>query len=464
MIVEHTDTIAAIATPPGAGGIGIVRISGPESIAILCRLFRKKGMCGPAGPADFASRRLTLGLICDPVSGEEMDEVLAVVMSAPASFTGEDVVEIHAHGGPYLIRSLLGLVVAQGARPADPGEFTRRAFLAGRMDLTQAEGVMDLIAARTNAARRMGSALLCGELGSEVRRLRENLLDLATRMAAEIDFPEDVGELVDTTVLFREVVEDYLPSLESLIHRGEAGIRLREGIRLVIAGVPNVGKSSLMNCLLDRERSIVTDIPGTTRDLVEESLNLSGLPVILTDTAGIRDSEDPVESIGVERARASILNADRVLLVLDAGRGADEGSCALEKEVASCPYVVVVNKKDLVEDSRRFSLPPSWQPEARVDICARTGEGVDTLRKVLADLAGVSSPEHAVLPNLRHTRAFEKARDALVRVREGLGAGYFWDLLSVDVDDAVRELGTVLGEVSDPDLLDRIFSDFCIGK
>lgn len=464
MFAPITDTIAAIATPPGTGGIGIVRVSGPEALPLACRLFHKKGQEDPVRPETLVSHHLTLGHIRDPRSGEILDEALVVVMRAPRSFTGEDVVEFQAHGGPFLLRTLLALILDQGARLAEPGEFTRRAFLAGRMDLTQAEGVMDLIEARTAAARKMGSALLRGELGSEVRRLRESLLSLATRMAAEIDFPEDVGELVDPAAMLRDLEDVYLPTLSRWIRRGEDGMRLREGLRLVIAGVPNVGKSSLMNRLLEQERSIVTDIPGTTRDLVEESLHLAGLPFVLTDTAGIRESGDPVENMGIERARAKIREADRVLLVLDATKGADAPSCLLEAEIRPCPYVVVFNKKDLVEDAEALVLPPSWQPEARVAVCARTGEGMDALKKILCDLAAPPTMEHAALPNLRHKQAFEETCAALSRVRAGLEAGDFWDLLAVDLDTAIRELGRVLGEHPEPDLLDRIFSDFCIGK
>lgn len=464
MFPQDTDTIAAIATPPGAGGIGIVRISGPRAFFQACALFRKGKALKPLRPEELVSHRLTLGGLQNPDTGEVVDEVLLVAMRAPRSFTGEDVVEIQAHGGPYLLRSILALVLGQGARLAEPGEFTRRAFLAGRMDLTQAEGVMDLIAARTDAARKMGSALLRGELGKAVRRMRESLLDLATRMAAEIDFPEDVGELVDSGDMRAQIHKACLPELRRWIRMGEEGIRLREGLRLVIAGPPNVGKSSLMNRLLAQERSIVTDIPGTTRDLVEESLNLAGLPFVLTDTAGIREASDPVEALGIERARARIREADRVLLVLDASRGADAESCLLEAEIRETPYVVVLNKKDLVEDAAALVLPASWRPEARVALCAKTGEGLEMLKKVLTDLATVAETGHAALPNLRHKEAFERAEEALLRVDEGLENGHFWDLLAVDLDAAIRELGRVLGENPEPDLLDRIFSDFCIGK
>ncbi|WP_179953195.1 tRNA uridine-5-carboxymethylaminomethyl(34) synthesis GTPase MnmE [Desulfobotulus mexicanus] len=464
MPLDNTETIAAIATPPGTGGIGIIRISGPASIAIACSLFHRKGIAGPAAPHDLISHRLTLGHICDPTGGEILDEVLVVAMRSPRSFTGEDVVEIQAHGGPWLLRSILALVLDQGARLADPGEFTRRAFLSGRMDLTQAEGMMDLIEARTSAARKMGSALLRGELGMEVTRLREALLELATRMAAEIDFPEDVGDLVDTEQVLRDLQENFLPELRRFIRMGENGVRLREGLRIVIAGLPNAGKSSVMNRLLAMDRSIVTDIPGTTRDLVEEPLNLAGLPFVLTDTAGIRDSSDPIEKMGVERAMESIRNADCVLLVMDALRGADKEICGLEETIRSCPYLLVLNKSDLVDDCDAIAIPSSWRPVARLSLCARTGEGMDSLRKALAEFAGFSEVQHAALPNLRHRAAFEKAMEALERVHGGILAGHFWDLLSVDLNAAIQEFGNILGENADPDLLDRIFSGFCIGK
>lgn len=460
-MIPENDTIAAIATAPGPAGVGIIRISGPKALAIGSDIFRKKN---GGREKSFDSHKLYYGLVQDPASEEILDEALFVFMKAPHSFTGEDVTEIQAHGGNLLLARILSLITAQGARLAEPGEFTRRAVLAGRMDLTQAEGLMDLIEAESLAACKMGAALLRGELGNQVRVLKEKLLALCAGIAAEIDFPEDVGDLVDTDLVLFELENHYLPELSRLIRDAGEGTALREGLRLVIAGAPNVGKSSIMNRLLERERSIVTDIPGTTRDLVEESFRLAGRPFVLTDTAGIRETEDAVESIGVALAGEKIREADLVLLVLDASRppdDSDEKLCAL---LGDQPHIVLFNKKDLAEGAVPLSPPSSWKPEAVIALSAKTGEGMDTLRNVLAENLASRGADHAALPNLRHREAFVQAYEALTRVRDGLVAGDFWDLLSVDLSLALNALGKILGEDPDPDLLDEVFSRFCIGK
>lgn len=456
-MIPGNDTIAAIATAPGPAGVGIIRISGPKAFAAGSGIFRKK-IDGP-----FDSHRLYYGQILHPDSGEILDEALFVFMKGPRSFTGEDVVEIQAHGGSFHLARILSLLMELGARLAEPGEFTRRAVLAGRMDLTQAEGLMDLVEAESLAACKMGVALLRGDLGAKVRALKEKLLELCTGVAAEIDFPEDVGEIVDTETVFSELENFYLAELSALIREAEDGMVLREGLRLVIAGAPNVGKSSIMNRLLEKERSIVTDIPGTTRDLVEESFKLAGRPLVLTDTAGIRETEDAVESIGVSLAKEKILEADLVLLVLDASRPPGEAEEKLVSLLQDHPYLLLLNKKDLAETGT-FSLPSAWKPEAVLPLSAKTGEGLDALKHFLAENLAVRQAEHAALPNLRHREAFIQAHEALTRVRDGLFAGDSWDLLSVDLNLALNALGKILGEEPDPDLLDQVFSRFCIGK
>lgn len=464
MIQHTTDTIAAIATPPGAGGVGIIRISGPDAAAIACGLFCKKGREEHPDPADMKSHHMYYGHVVDPGSRERIDEALLVVMQAPRSYTGEEVAEIQAHGGPYLLRTILSLVVAAGARLADPGEFTRRAFLNGRMDLTQAEAVMDLIEARTAAGQKMASALMQGALGEEVAALREQLLDLEMRIAAEIDFPEDVGDVADPGVVVSLIKDAILPVLDGLILRHADGHRIRDGVRLAIAGIPNVGKSSLMNRLLEKDRSIVTDLPGTTRDLVEESLNLSGIPFVVTDTAGIRQTDNPVESIGVARAKERIAQADLVLLMVDAARDLDEETLAIAGSLTGRSHIVVVNKTDMAPSLSPDDFPAWCRPDALIGISARTGEGMDALRKAIRDVALPRIPVHAAIPNLRQDAALKAARAALLQVVEGLENGMFWDLVSVDLAESVRALGLVIGDTADPDLLDRIFSEFCIGK
>lgn len=460
-MIHENDTIAAIATASGPAGVGIIRISGPKALSIGSSIFRKKN---DKFILSFDSHKLYYGFIQDPKSREILDEVLFTLMKSPNSFTGEDVAEIQAHGGSLLLSRILALVLEQGARLAEPGEFTKRAVLSGRMDLTQAEGLMDLVEAESLAACKMGVALLKGELGEKVRDLKERLLTLCAGIAAEIDFPEDVGDLVDTDTVLFELENYYIPELSKLILEAGEGMVLREGLRLVIAGAPNVGKSSVMNRLLERERSIVTDIPGTTRDLVEESFRLAGRPLVLTDTAGIRETTDTVESIGVSLAREKILEADLVLLVLDASKPLGSSEEALVASLEDQPYFLILNKVDLTERKEAPAIPPSWKPEAVIPLSAKTGEGLALLKNALAENLASRTAEHAALPNMRHREAFIQARDALIRVRDGLIAGDFWDLLSVDLDLGLNALGKILGDYPDPDLLDEVFSRFCIGK
>ena len=455
------DTIAAIATPPGAGGIGIVRLSGPDALVIGARLFRFAGKKTPADPASFTSHKLHFGSAVSP-DGRFLDEALCAVMKGPNSYTGEDVVEFQCHGGSYLLRTLLGHMVDLGARLADPGEFTKRAFLSGRMDLTQAESVMDLIDARTKASHRMAANLFEGALGSRVGEIRERLLSFSMEIAAEIDFPEDVEDVVDCEGRKKEVTRKMIPPLRDFISRHEDGQVLRDGVRLAIVGLPNVGKSSIMNCLAERERSIVTELPGTTRDLVEESLNLSGIPFVVTDTAGIRDTDDQVEKIGVDLAMQKIASADLVLFVVDLPRILDAANRTLYEEVKERPHMVVVNKTDLGDVPTPRDL--FWPEEAMLTISALTGDGIDVLRKAISKRALPMEIGGAAMPNLRQKKALEEAVSALERLAEGLSGGAFFDLLAVDLNAAIHALGLVTGESVEPDLLDLIFSEFCIGK
>jgi len=454
------DTIAAISTALGESGIGIVRLSGPDSLAILRRLFLPKG--GGKYPP-FSSHRLRYGLIVDPVSGQTVDEVLAVYMRAPHTYTREDVAEIDCHGGPLPTQRVLALALASGARLAQPGEFTLRAFVNGRLDLAQAESVMDVVRAQTEASLRVAVGQLQGNLSQRVRSLRQDILSLLAYLTASVEFSED--EMPELAVQPRLLA--LIEKVKDLLETAEAGLIYRQGARVAIVGRPNVGKSSLLNALLRQDRAIVTPVPGTTRDTLEETANLKGVPVVFVDTAGITPTDDPVERLGVERSRQALGRADLVLLVLDASQPLQPLDLALREDIGNRPLLVVLNKSDL--------LSPTTQAEARDRLAADpvmltsalTGAGLAELEEAIVAkvLGGAGLGASAVLvSNPRHqgalARALEHLEDALDAYRAGLPV----DLLSIDLAAAADALGEVTGETVNEDLLDTIFSQFCVGK
>jgi len=415
------DTIAAISTPVGEGGIGIVRLSGPEALSILQRLF-KPGGCGAKRDGSFtpAPYHLHYGHIVDPETGERVDEVLVAYMPAPHTYTREDVAEIDCHGGIVPLRRVLALCLRQGARLAHEGEFTLRAFLNGRLDLAQAEAVLDIVRAKTEASLRVAMGQLGGGLSREVREVRSKLVETLAYLEASIDFPEDEIPNHDPTANLSTAIEH----LERLLAQADQGIIYRQGVRTAIVGRPNVGKSSLLNALLRTSRAIVTPIPGTTRDTLEETINLHGIPLCLIDTAGIRKGRDPIEQLGVERSRRALERADLVLMMVD-------GS----------------------------------EPLARIS--ALTGEGLPLLEEAIADLIFggqvvtsdlplVSSPRHQEILN----RALAHLCDALHAHENGMPA----DFVTIDLTAAINALGEITGETASDDLLEAIFSNFCIGK
>lgn len=450
------DTIAAIATPPGEGGVGIVKISGPGAVSIARRIFE---------PAREGSGLVPFGLryghVVVPESGEVVDEVMAAYMPAGRSYTMQDVVEIQAHGGVMPLRRIMGLVLQCGARAAGPGEMTLRAFLNGRIDLAQAEAVLDVVRARTDAALRVATEQLTGRLSGEVRRVRHSLVDVLAYLEATIDFVEDEIPPQDVGGPLREAESSLLRLLET----AERGIIYREGLRAAIVGRPNVGKSSLLNALLGGERAIVTPIPGTTRDTLEEAVNVGGIPLVLVDTAGIRpDAHDLVEQMGVQRSRGAIERADLVLLVVDGSEPLTPHDDEIAARLEDKPTLLVVNKSDLP----RHPLPTGWLPgAARVDVSALTGDGIDALeravaemvwegRAVASDVPMVSNPRHEALLHL----ALEHVRGAVSGHDGRLPA----DLVSIDVREAVDALGQITGETVAGELLETIFGKFCIGK
>lgn len=452
------DTIAAIATPPGEGGIGIVRISGPEAVPIAGRLF-----FSPAGRRlEDGARRVYYGEIRD--GSVAVDEVLVHVMRAPHSYTTEDVVEINTHGGAAPLHAVLDLVLRAGARLAGPGEFTRRAFLNGRIDLVQAEAVIDRIRAQGRAALAAASAASRGVLSKELRSLRETLVLAKAHVEAAIDFPDqDVpGEI--TPELRRAVVEAR-DRMEKLLATADAGRLLREGASVAIAGRPNVGKSSLFNALLRESRAIVTPRPGTTRDLLQESIVIGGIGVRLADMAGLRDTEDEVEQIGVERARQTIAEAALVLFVVDAAAGVTPEDCDLAAGLADSEVslVFVINK---IDAARGEVVPPAGvEFKAVCRTSALTGQGLRELEATLGRLllGDVSiAPDQALITRTHQKDSLRRALEAVRRVESGFDQSP--EFLGLELDEALGALGEITGETTPDEVLEHIFGAFCIGK
>lgn len=453
------ETIAAIATGVVEAGIGIVRVSGSEAVRIGDRVFRPdRGRPLSARP----THTLVYGRVHEGL--ETVDEALAVIMRGPRSFTGEDVLEIHCHGGRVALQRVLGTVVRAGARTAEPGEFTRRAFMNGRVDLAQAEAVIDVIRAKTDRAMVAAVRQLEGALSGPIRVIRDRLLEAMAHLEAEIDFPELDLE-AQTAAEVASICESCLIELKRLVGGARRGKILREGLRVVLVGRPNVGKSSLMNRLVGESRSIVTEIPGTTRDVVEEWVSLRGIPLSLSDTAGIRPTDDPVERLGVERSRRALEQSDIVLLVIEAPTGFTEEDGLIAQAISDRSGVLVVaNKVDLLADpnvERLTVLRPDWPV---VGVSAETGVGVDRLEEVLIRLAGAQETEESFLANARQEEALQRAIDALEAAMATYRAGFGSDLVSVEIRAGWTALGEIIGESVGEDLLDQIFSRFCIGK
>jgi len=476
----QNDTIAAIATPPGIGGIGVVRVSGPEAFAFVHPLLRQ-----PGGSTDIPpSHLLTYGLIVDPATEEIVDEVLAAFMCAPRTYTREDVVEIQGHGGPLVLQRILRLVLAQGARMANPGEFTLRAFLNGRLDLAQAEAVMDLIDAQTEAGQRLAMQQLRGHISTQLQEARQSILAVVARIEASIDFPEEDVPTPQPEEL-RSLITIGQRQVDALLAGSEQGRLYRQGLRTAIIGRPNVGKSSLLNALLRSERAIVTPIAGTTRDTVEEVTNLRGIPLHLIDTAGITPSDDPVEQMGVQRSRSAAESADVVLLVFDGaepltgqdrqvseelkimGFGGGADTTLQASTVRSRPVVVVINKADRERRLEIEKVHCMWPGAPFVVTSTLSGEGLPELEETVANLVLAGKTLHsesALVTSARHQEALRRTAEHLQASLVPLDRGLPLDFVSIDLRAAYDALGEITGETASDDLLDKIFSEFCIGK
>ncbi|MCP4354741.1 MAG: tRNA uridine-5-carboxymethylaminomethyl(34) synthesis GTPase MnmE, partial [Proteobacteria bacterium] len=452
---------AAIATPKGIGGIGIIRISGPLCIAVANDIFRKKDL---KAPSLLTPRKLYNGYIID---NEEsvIDEVLLAYMKGPNSYTAEDVIEIQAHAGFYTLKSILELVFSKGVVPAQPGEFTKRAFLNGRIDLTQAEAVIDMINAKTKKSLKIALSQIKGNISLDVTNLRGKIENILTQFEAVLDFPEDVGDIIDTENLIETIEKDIQKPLQSLLDNYENGHILRDGVKLAIVGVPNAGKSSLMNRLLNKERSIVTHIPGTTRDVIEEPLNLNGVEVVVSDTAGIHETSDPVEKIGIERTEDAIDSSDIVLFLVDGTTSYSKNDKLIAEKIGDKKAVLVVNKSDLTTENS-YDVTGFVKDLPSVYISAKQGDGLSGLKGLINDLviSDLTESDDTAIPNIRHKEAIDKSITSLELVVDGLLSELPFEMVSMDLRDAHGFLGEILGITERVDILDNIFSDFCIGK
>lgn len=459
--VTEFDTIAAISTPPGEGAISIVRMSGEEAVSIAQKVFSGKDL------TQAKSHTINYGHIVDPKTHEEIDEVMVSLMLAPKTFTREDVVEINCHGGIVATNRILQLFLVNGARLAEPGEFTKRAFLHGRIDLTQAESVMDLIRAKTDRSMKIALNQLDGNLSHLIDSLRKDILDVLAQVEVNIDYPEydDVEEM--TTKLLKEKAIEIKQRIEQLLKTASQGKIMREGLATALVGRPNVGKSSLLNHLLHEDKAIVTDVAGTTRDVIEEYVNVSGVPLKLIDTAGIRETDDKVEKIGVERSKKAIEQSDLVLLVLNAAESLTKEDLELIRLTNDKKRIIILNKTDLEEKLDRKELAEISENAPVYATSILKNEGVEALEEAISKLFfnGIENSQSTVMvTNARHVALLKKAQNSLDSVLEGISSGMPVDLVQIDMTEAWNLLGEITGESYEDELLDQLFSQFCLGK
>lgn len=463
MITRGFDTIAAISSAPGEGAIGIVRLSGDDALAIADKVYN----LGQKKLSTQDSHTIHYGHIVDPKDGQEIDEVMVSVMREPKTFTREDIVEINTHGGIVATNRVLELVLREGATLAEPGEFTKRAFINGRIDLTQAEAVMDLIRAKTDRSMDLAVKQLDGKLSNLIENLRQDILNTLAQVEVNIDYPEydDVEEM--TLKLLGEKTTIIKNRIDGLLSTAKQGKILRDGISTAIVGRPNVGKSSLLNALLREEKAIVTDIEGTTRDTVEEYINIRGVPLKLVDTAGIRDTEDVVERIGVERSKKALMEAELVLLLLNQSEALTAGDRELLALTQDHKRIIIMNKIDLPNQLLKEYLLEWVEEDEIIATSMMTQEGIDALEEKIADyfFSGQSGEKDATyVSNARHIALLEKASQSLDEVNNGIDMGMPVDLIQIDFTRAWEILGEIIGENAPDELLTQLFSQFCLGK
>lgn len=462
--MEMEDTIAAIATPPGEGGIGIIRMSGRDAVDILKKIFKsKRGI----KVEDMEARKSYYGHIVKPgQGGGVVDEVLVIIMKAPYSYTKEDVVEISCHGGMVSVKEILSLILDNGARLAQPGEFTKRAFLNGRIDLAQAEAVMDIINAKTEIAHRASMKQLEGGLSRKINVIRDELLGLAAHIEALVDYPEDEIDSLEVDEVRRRM-EKVINEIDGLIETSESGRIVREGLTTAIIGKPNVGKSSLLNAMVKENRAIVTEIPGTTRDVIEEYVNIKGILLRLVDTAGIRETEDLVEKLGVERSRKAVEDADLIIMMFDAAQQINDEDREIIRIIKDKKVIVLINKSDLPPKINEKEIEEIFPQAPIIRISVKEGKGLDELEETIAKMVygGRVRPENQILvTNVRHIDALKRSIKSLRAGVDAINMGMPIDLISIDIRNALEQLGEITGDSVDDDIIDRIFSTFCVGK
>lgn len=463
MANSEFDTIAAISTPVGEGGISIIRISGEEAVAVAKKLYH-----GSKDLAKVAINTINYGHIVDPDSGAEVDEVMVSIMRAPHTYTREDVVEINCHGGLLATNRILQLTLSHGARLAEPGEFTKRAFLNGRLDLSQSEAVMDLIRAKTDKSMKVALNQLDGDLSRLIKALRKDILDVLAQVEVNIDYPEYDAVEEMTTKMLKEKAQEVQQRIQALLKTAKQGKVLRDGLATAIIGRPNVGKSSLLNTLLHEDKAIVTNVAGTTRDVIEEYVNVEGVPLKLIDTAGIRHTEDTVEKIGVERSRQAIDTADLVLLLIDSSNALTDEDRELIKLTAGKPRIVILNKTDLPNRIDLNELRQLTAGDRVIKTSIVEHEGMEELGRTISHMffdEGIESSQNTVMvTNARHIGLLHQANDALNDVLSGIAAGMPVDLVQIDMTRCWELLGEITGDSYQDELLDQLFSQFCLGK
>lgn len=457
MHVLQDDVIAAIATPSGVGGVGIVRISGKDAIAVADRVYRN---ASDQQLASFETHTIHYGHCCD-AQGKWIDEVLVSIMKAPRSYTAEDVVEINCHGGPVALHAVLDAVIRAGARLADPGEFTRRAFVNGRIDLTQAEAVADIIEAKTAIGLAYSVNQLSGGLSKKYQAMDAELLHLMTFIDAAIDYPEYDIETVTGDTL-RRSIDGLIVSVDALLDSAQMGKIYQNGVDTVILGEPNVGKSSLLNKLIREDKALVTDIPGTTRDAVEAYINIEGIPFHIIDTAGIRETDDVVEKLGVEKSKQMMDRAELILMMTDVSRETSKDEDTLIAALQDKPYIRIYNKTDL-KDEVLTDLKPN-----EIALSVKTETGLDALRRqMVAMVTGnqmAKAADDVIVSNLRHVNLLRQVRENLTNALNSLSIGMSVDMVAIDLEEALENLRRITGQSLGDDIIDQIFANFCLGK
>lgn len=460
--MKEFDTICAIATPIGEGGISIIRISGNNALDMASSIFRPKNKQDIKNMKTYTMR---YGNVINAENNEIVDDVILSYMKGPYSYTGENVVEINCHGGVVATNRVLNEIVKAGARLSDPGEFTKRAFLNGKIDLSQAEAVIDIIRAKTELSMKSAIMQSKGSLSKEIGELRKYLLNVLALIEYAVDFTEDDEDIIDDNLLFqiKDGINKTIERIKKLLKNADEGKIIRDGLNMVIVGKPNVGKSSLLNALLKEKRAIVTDIPGTTRDIIEEYINIDGIPVRIIDTAGIRDTEDTVEKIGVERSKEKIEEADLVVLMMDSSREVDDEDKLIIDAVKDKKYITLLNKIDL---NRKISDDIIGNLRNIIEISAKNEIGIDNLKDKIKELFfdGEIDSESLIISNTRHKQALYRALENCTIALEKIQSNEFLDLISIYITSGMRALGEITGDELEEDLLNKIFSEFCVGK